>query len=169
MPGRPWSFDPQALAGARALKQHGSPDQPFLPAPLPPRSDPVIELDNLVRFVEHPVRALLRDRLGINVSEYYDEIEDALPVELDALAKWGVGQRLLDGVLAGADLGDCRNAELARGTLPPGHLGATGARRDQRGRRAARERGRSLSAAPRNRGRSTSTSRCPTGARSRAP
>ena len=122
VPGRPWSFDPQALAGARALKHQGSPDQPFLPAPLPPRSDPVIELDNLVRFVEHPVRALLRDRLGINVSEFYDEIEDALPVELDALAKWGVGQRLLDGVLAGADLGDCMNAELARGTLPPGHL-----------------------------------------------
>jgi len=82
----------------------------------------VIELDKLMRFVEHPVRAFLRDRLGINVSEFFDEVQDELPVELDALAKWGVGQRLLDGVLAGAELDACKQAEIARGTLPPGHL-----------------------------------------------
>jgi exodeoxyribonuclease V gamma subunit len=122
VPGRPWSFDPQALAGAKTLEGPRKPDQPFLPAPLPPRSDTVIELDNLVRFVEAPVRAFLRDRLGISVSEFFDEVEDELPVELDALGKWGVGQRLLDGVLAGADLDACKNAEIARGTLPPGHL-----------------------------------------------
>ena len=141
VPDPPWSFDPQALAGARAIERPRSPDTPFLPAPLPPRSDTVIELDNLVRFVEQPVRAFLRDRLGISVSEFFDEVEDALPVELDALGKWGVGQRLLDGVLAGAELDACKNAELARGTLPPGHLARAGARRDRRGRRAARGRG----------------------------
>ncbi|HUA71978.1 MAG TPA: exodeoxyribonuclease V subunit gamma [Solirubrobacteraceae bacterium] len=122
VPDRPWSFDPQALAGAQALRGPRSGDVPFLPAPLPPRSDTVIELDNLVRFVEAPVRAFLRDRLGISVSEFFDEVEDELPVELDALGKWGVGQRLLDGVLAGAELDACKKAEIARGTLPPGHL-----------------------------------------------
>jgi exodeoxyribonuclease V gamma subunit len=81
-----------------------------------------VELDRLVRFVEHPTRALLRDRLGINVSEYFDEVQDAMPVELDKLAEWGVGQRLLDGVLAGAELEACVRAEIARGTLPPGEL-----------------------------------------------
>ena len=122
VPDRSWSFDPQALAGARAIERPRDADTAFLPEPLPPRSDTVIELDNLVRFVEQPVRAFLRDRLGISVSEFFDEVEDELPVELDALGKWGVGQRLLDGVLAGADLDACKNAELARGTLPPGHL-----------------------------------------------
>jgi exodeoxyribonuclease V gamma subunit len=122
VPDRPWSFDPQALAGARALMRPRHNDEPFLPSPLPPRSDAVIELDNLVRFVEAPVRAFLRDRLGISVSEFFDEVEDELPVELDALGRWGVGQRLLDGVLAGADLDDGKKAEIARGTLPPGHL-----------------------------------------------
>jgi exodeoxyribonuclease V gamma subunit len=122
VPDRPWSFDPQALAGARAIERPRDADTAFLPEPLPSRSDTVIELDNLVRFVEQPVRAFLRDRLGISVSEFFDEVEDELPVELDALGKWGVGQRLLDGVLAGADLDGCKNAELARGTLPPGHL-----------------------------------------------
>ncbi len=122
VPDHPWSFDPQALAGARAIERPRHPDTPFLPAPLPPRSDTVIELDNLVRFVEQPVRAFLRDRLGISVSEFFDEVEDELPVELDALGKWGVGQRLLDGVMSGAELDACKDAELARGTLPPGHL-----------------------------------------------
>jgi len=122
VPDRPWSFDPQALAGAQALKRPRNADAEFLPAPLQPRSETVIELDNLVRFVEAPVRAFLRDRLGISVSEFLDEVEDELPVELDALGKWGVGQRLLDAVLAGADLDACKKAEIARGTLPPGHL-----------------------------------------------
>ena len=45
-----------------------------------------------------------------------------MPVELDALEEWGVGQRLLDGVLAGADLRACMQAEVARGALPPGEL-----------------------------------------------
>jgi exodeoxyribonuclease V gamma subunit len=122
VPGPPWSFDRRALAGAKTLEGPRKPDEPFLPGPLTSRRDAVIELDNLVRLVEAPVRAFLRDRLGISVSEFFDEVEDELPVELDALAKWGVGQRLLDGVLAGADLEACKSAEIARGTLPPGHL-----------------------------------------------
>jgi exodeoxyribonuclease V gamma subunit len=122
LPAGPWSFDRQALAGAQALARPRSPDEPFLPAPLPARPDTVIELDNLVRFVENPVKAFLRDRLGISVSEFFDEVEDELPVELDALGKWGVGQRLLDGVLAGAELDAGKKAEIARGTLPPGQL-----------------------------------------------
>ena len=95
---------------------------PFLPTPLP---TPIRHGDRArqPRPVRRaPVRAFLRDRLGISVSEFFDEVEDELPVELDTLGKWGVGQRLLDGVLAGAELEDCKNAELARGTLPPGQL-----------------------------------------------
>ena len=75
-----------------------------------------------MRFAGHPVRAFLRQRLGISVGDYADELDDALPVELDALERWGVGQRLLDGVLAGANIEACIAAEIARGTLPPGKL-----------------------------------------------
>jgi exodeoxyribonuclease V gamma subunit len=83
----------------------------------------VIELDRLVRFVERPIRALLRDRLGITGRETFEEVQDALPVEIDKLEEWGVGRRLLEGVLAGVELGTCVRAEQARGLLPPGHLG----------------------------------------------
>ncbi len=120
--GKPWGFDPQALAGARALSGPRAPRGALLGAPLPPRSETVVELSALIRFVEHPTRALLRDRLGISVSSSFDEVQDAMPVELDALEEWGVGQRLLEGILAGADSRTCMQAEIARGALPPGEL-----------------------------------------------
>ena len=122
MPERAWSFDPVTLHGAEALTTERAQPAPFLAGPLPPREQTLVELEDLVRFAGHPVRAFLRQRLGISVGDYADEVEDALPVELDALERWGVGQRLLDGVLGGADIEACIAAEVARGTLPPGKL-----------------------------------------------
>jgi exodeoxyribonuclease V gamma subunit len=119
----PWGFDRQSLAGANALAAPRTGPPAFLSEPLPPVTDPIIELDRLVRFAERPIRTLLRDRLGILVRESFEEIQDALPVELDGLEKWGVGQRLLEGVLAGLDLDTCVRAEQARGLIPPGQLG----------------------------------------------
>jgi exodeoxyribonuclease V gamma subunit len=123
VPGRRWSFDHVGLDGAAALSGPRAAPPPFLPGPLPPLDPAVLELDDLVRFAERPMRAFLRRRLGIAVVSYADEVEDALPVELDGLETWAVGQRLLDARLAGADPRSAALAEIARGTLPPGLLG----------------------------------------------
>ncbi len=77
-----------------------------------------------MKFAERPVRAFLRQRLGISVADYDDDVSDALPVELDGLETWAVGQRLVEGLLAGAEMDDCIAAEVARGALPPGALSA---------------------------------------------
>jgi exodeoxyribonuclease V gamma subunit len=122
VPERTWSFDPVTLEGARALIAERTAPAPFLAGPLPKDPAATVEIEDLVRFVGHPVRAFLRQRLGISLGDYSEEVADALPVELDALERWGVGQRLLDGVLAGAAIEDCVAAEIARGTLPPGRL-----------------------------------------------
>jgi exodeoxyribonuclease V gamma subunit len=123
--GGPWSFDRAALAGAHALISPRHEPAAFLPAPLPPAGgDRVVTLEELVSFVQRPVRAFLRQRLGVSAQRDEDQIEDALPIELDGLARWGVGQRLLDAVRAGIDPRDAYRAEIARGTLPPGALGA---------------------------------------------
>jgi exodeoxyribonuclease V gamma subunit len=119
----PWSFDAAALAGARALAGTRAEPRPFLTAPLPSRPAPVVELTDLVRFVEHPVRAFMRQRLGISLYSADDEIEDELSVELDGLQRWGVGQRLLEARQRGIPERTAILAEIARGTLPPGVLG----------------------------------------------
>ena len=122
-PGAPWSFDHVTLRGAQALIGDREPRPPFLAEPLPSLGGPLVELDDLVRFVERPVRTFLRKRLGISVADYSEEVEDALPVELDRLEEWGVGQRLLNARLAGAERRAAILAEVSRGTLPPGQLG----------------------------------------------
>ena len=81
-----------------------------------------MQLDSLVRFVEHPVKAFLRERLGWFAGNASDEVNDSLPIDLDALERWEVGDRLLAARLAGADLPAAVSAELARGILPPGRL-----------------------------------------------
>ena len=120
---RPWSFDPVTLQGARALAGERAPASGFLAGPLPPLEQAsIVELADLVRFVERPARAFLRGRLDITVGEADDEVADALSVELDGLQRWGVGTRLVEGVLSGASLQECERAERARGSLPPGLL-----------------------------------------------
>ena len=120
--GRPWSFDRVMLDGARALTADRPPPAPFLAKPLPAPAANIVELDDLVRFVSHPVRAFLRQRLGVSVGDFSDELSDVLPVELDPLEQWAVGGRLLDALLAGTPIAQAVEVEVARGTLPPGRL-----------------------------------------------
>ena len=121
-PDRTWSFDRIALDGARAVADGQLAAPPFLGAPLPEEHEPVIELDRLVRFVQHPVRAFLRQRLGVGAGTAADDVDDGLPVELDNLEQWSVGERLLRALTAGAGEKEAIDAEIARGELPPGRL-----------------------------------------------
>ena len=124
VPERAWSFDRVALGGARAIVAPRAAAAPFLREPLADAAGPIVELDGLVRFAERPVRAFLRQRLGMSVADYDEDVADALPVELDGLELWAVGQRLVEGRLQGTSLDVCVAAEVARGSLPPGALSA---------------------------------------------
>jgi len=121
-----WSFDHVTLAGAKALRSPRTARPAFLSAPLPPleRTD-VIELDHLINFVRHPVRAFLRQRLEVSVRDYADDISDEIPIDLNALQKWGVGDGLLRARLKGAGSASARDVVLARGELPPAALAMT--------------------------------------------
>jgi len=124
VPGKPFSFDPAALAGALATAR-ARPDTPtpFLPGRLdpPPRED--VSLADLAAFLAHPVKAFLRQRLDVGVLSEAEAVSDEVPIELDALEKWSVGDRVLRDALAGADPIEAMQAEYRRGILPPGRLG----------------------------------------------
>ena len=117
----PWSHDIVSLAGARAAGASDHRRREFLAAPLPDWDEP-ISLDNLDRFVRHPVRAFLRERLGVSLWDRTREFEDAIPIDVAGLAEWDVADRMLHARLRGASWADCRAAEMARGALPPGAL-----------------------------------------------
>ena len=119
----PRSFAPAILAGAVALRGERRPVPPFLSRPLPVLTQGLVELEDLVRFCQHPVRAFLRQRLGLQLRDYTEEVEDGLPVELDGLGRYGLGERLLQARLSGVDSATARDAELQAGRLPPGALG----------------------------------------------
>ena len=119
----PWGFEPLMLAGARAAVGPRESPGPFLRTPLPPLEQQEVALNDLIAFVEHPVRAFLRQRLGLSLRSDDEPPSDALAVELGNLAAWGVGNRVLSSLLNGADIDPVCAAEMARGLLPPGALG----------------------------------------------
>ncbi|RMI32241.1 exodeoxyribonuclease V subunit gamma [Nocardia stercoris] len=123
-PVRPFGFDPLALAGARAAAHPPQPAAPFLSQPLAAPVIEDVELADLIAFAEHPVRAFLWQRLGIRVPEEDDEVDDRLPIELDGLTRWNIGERMLAARLTGTAPEVLRAAEWRRGTLPPFGLGA---------------------------------------------
>ncbi|MGC9222044.1 MAG: exodeoxyribonuclease V subunit gamma, partial [Solirubrobacteraceae bacterium] len=118
----PWSFDRAALEGARALRSARGPQPPFLPAPLSAHQASVVTLEELISFLTHPVRAFLRQRLGIAVSDEEKLVDNALPIQLDALSRWAIATRMLEARLAGTPGRTVALAEIARGALPPGAL-----------------------------------------------
>lgn len=125
--GGPFSFDVAALRGARASageRRAGAQVYPTRPLPAPDRRDQVA-LTDLVRFLSHPVKALLRERGGLSTWEVNDPISDELPVDLTGLEAWAVGERLLTQLLRGADPDQVAGAEWRRGTLPPRQLGGS--------------------------------------------
>ncbi|MEO9322096.1 exodeoxyribonuclease V subunit gamma [Nocardioides sp. C4-1] len=120
---RPFSFDEAALGGARAAVVERVVPPRLVTAPLPPAPAADVSLADLKAFFAHPVRSFLRQRLDVSTPLAPDEVSDAIPVELDALEKWGIGDRILSSLLAGHDADGVLLAEQLSGTLPPGGLG----------------------------------------------
>lgn len=128
-PPAPFSFDRGALAGAVAAGGPRRLPAPFLAAPVAdaapwrPDGDHAVGLADLQYFFAHPVRCFVRRRLDIALPWEEDEPSDAIPVELDSLQVWEIGDRVLTRVLAGADLAEVEAAERSRGAIPPRQLG----------------------------------------------
>jgi exodeoxyribonuclease V gamma subunit len=83
-----------------------------------------VTLADLHDFFAHPVRSFLRQRLRVTTPYDVDETKDAIPITLDGLEKWDVGDRLVRDVLSGGDPQSAMLAEQLRGLLPPEDLGS---------------------------------------------
>ena len=134
IPGRlgvpgPFTFDPAARGAALAARAAaggplGTPGGPvWSPTRCPTAAQPVVDLDDLIRLLHDPAGAFLRQRLQVAVPGEDALPSDSLPIEVDGLQKWAIGDSLLRRRLAGVDLETCRQLEWRRGRVPPGRLG----------------------------------------------
>lgn len=122
VPGAAFSFDPTVRSAARAVTGHRGEQPRFISGPLPaPPPDDVV-LADLVGFLKDPVKGFFR-ALDFTLPWDVDGVADAMPVGIDALEEWTVGDRMLGDILRGMTPDDARQAEWRRGTLPPGNLG----------------------------------------------
>jgi exodeoxyribonuclease V gamma subunit len=121
--GEPFSFDRAALDGALAARRPRT-SPVLLGDELPPPEDAGADLTltELADFYKNPARAFLR-RLDVATPADVEEVRDAIPIELDGLESWAVGDRIVSALLDGADPEAVCTAELLRGELPPGELG----------------------------------------------
>ena len=122
VPQEPFTYDPAALRGARAIIGDRSPKPPLISGPLPERPCTDIELTDLLDFFKNPVRGFFRS-LDYTLPWDAEEPSDAIPVAVDGLTRWTVGDRMLDDLMAARDPDYVIGAEWRRGTLPPGRLG----------------------------------------------
>ncbi|WBQ08248.1 exodeoxyribonuclease V subunit gamma [Kribbella sp. CA-293567] len=126
-PGRlgtpgPFTFDPTALVAARAAAGSRPPRPEFLAGQVAVQDGEDLALADLLAFFRHPVKGYFR-ALDLTLPWEVDGVSDVLPVEIDNLQKWSVGDRLLRDMLSGVNPNDALQAEWRRGTLPPGRLG----------------------------------------------
>lgn len=130
----PFTFDPTALVAARAAAGSRPPRPEFLAGQLAPAGTEDVALADLLAFFRQPVKGYFR-ALDLTLPWEVEGVSDVMPVEIDNLQKWSVGDRLLRDMLAGVNPNDALQAEWRRGTLPPGRLGwrtATGLRDEAR-------------------------------------
>lgn len=123
VPGRPFSFDPAVLEAARAASGPRPDPRGFLEAALAGPTEPDdVSLDDLVRFFRDPVKGFFT-ALDLALPWDADGVTDAMPVEIDQLETWGVGDRMLHDMLRLVPPEAAKQAEWRRGALPPGRLG----------------------------------------------
>ncbi|MDG4663853.1 exodeoxyribonuclease V subunit gamma [Mycobacterium sp. 236(2023)] len=120
--GQPFSFDPTALTAAKVAAGHRAERPRLLGEPLPAQPPGDVALDELVAFFKDPVKGFFR-ALDYTLPWDVDAVEDSMPVDIDALSEWKIGDRMLDDMVRGMTPADAQQAEWRRGSLPPGRLG----------------------------------------------
>ena len=112
IPNEPFTFDSTVLNAARARSGDRAEKPPFISGPLPaPPPDDVV-LADLAAFFRDPVKGFYR-ALDYTLPWEVDGVEDAMPVDINALEEWTVGDRMLDDMLHGMEPDQARRRRVA--------------------------------------------------------
>ena len=120
-----FSYSGALRRAAASAEGRRGPPPPFFEGALEPPGAPatVIELDRLRRFIRHPTRFLLWERLGISLYREGALLENREPFDLDRRERERLVQRLVDGALAGVPDDRLLAEAQAAGSIPHGAAG----------------------------------------------
>lgn len=113
------SFAAEWLPAATAS---GVPHPAFM-QPLPPLAVEELNLEQLVRFWRHPVRAFFSQRLGVSFVLEETSLPDAEPFLMDNLSRYQVNKQLLNTLIDEQPTGPLYDLQRAAGLLPYGAWG----------------------------------------------
>ena len=119
----PFSHDRSALAAARRAAEPRQPAPSMHVTSLPAVPITELSLQDLGAFLCSPLATFLKTRFGLSLREDDDSAPERIPIALDGLAKWEIGNRTLRWLIHGEPDDDITAAASARGDLPPGALG----------------------------------------------
>jgi exodeoxyribonuclease V gamma subunit len=124
-----FSYGDSEAEGARALSMRDVRLERFASAPLLDAAAEVLELSDLIRFLENPARSFFRRRLGVVLEDEPSLVSDRDPVELSPLEAYELGARLLEQLARGRELEQARTWAKGLGLVPPGAAGDIDIRR----------------------------------------
>jgi len=106
------------LADPQGRKVRG----PWAEAEIPAGPEAVegLTVEDLVGFFRNPADRFLRARFGIRLDRVGGILEDAEPLEPDALARYGLAEELLARMAGGGSVSEALPVMRAQGRLPPG-------------------------------------------------
>ncbi|MGU3497969.1 exodeoxyribonuclease V subunit gamma [Mycobacterium sp. C31M] len=122
VPNTPFTFDRTVLDTAKAMTGPRAAQPLFVSGPLAEQPPADVSLADLIAFFKNPVKGFFR-ALDYTLPWDVDGVSDVMPVEIDALQEWTVGERMLGDIMRGMTPQDAQQAEWRRGTLPAGKLG----------------------------------------------
>lgn len=116
-----FSFSAENLEAARSLISGAQKSTPAFINRLPEPDDEwrIVGLDDLISFYSNPCRFLLRQRLGLFLSNAVDGVGDSESFALDALERYQLDQQLMDALLAGEASETLYERFQAAGSLSP--------------------------------------------------
>lgn len=129
--GTPGPFSHDAAALMAAVRSSG---QRVPVASLWIRDLPALDLTELSpreigTFLSSPIASFLRHRVGVGLRDEDEPAAEQIPITLDGLQRWHIGNRTLHLLTRGTAATRVADAERARGELPPGALGTEVLRR----------------------------------------
>ena len=119
-----FSYSKENLNAVRSAGSHRLPAV-FIaePLPEPSRDWKHLRVEQLIRFFKHPVKFLLRHRLGLNLEAVTPVSEDKENFSLNALDRYRVGQDILKTAAEGLSPAAAFSIQEATGAIPQGAVG----------------------------------------------